>query len=317
MSYPDPIDLSGFKTYSLFDRDSKVTVSDFAKPVSAGMSLKDFFSLLPNQLAAKDLREIARAVSETVRNRCTVLLAIGAHIIKVGLNPILINLMERGIITGIAVNGACIIHDAEIAMAGKTSEDVASVLGQGRFGAARETGDFLNNAISKAAAGEKGLGETVGKALLEADFPYNTQSLLASAARMDIPITVHVAVGTDIIHIHPGMDGAALGKASHHDFRLFCSLVAGLNHGTLLHMGSAVLLPEVFLKALTLVRNLGYPVKKFTTANFDFIRHYRPLTNVVHRPTLEGGRGYNITGHHEIMIPLLAAYILEEIQNQC
>lgn len=317
MSYPDPIDLSGLKTYSLFDRDSKVTVSDFAKPVSAGMSLKDFFSLLPNQLAAKDLREIARAVSETVRNRCTVLLAIGAHIIKVGLNPILINLMERGIITGIAVNGACIIHDAEIAMAGKTSEDVASVLGQGRFGAARETGDFLNNAISKAAAGEKGLGETVGKALLEADFPYNTQSLLASAARMDIPITVHVAVGTDIIHIHPGMDGAALGKASHHDFRLFCSLVAGLNHGTLLHMGSAVLLPEVFLKALTLVRNLGYPVKKFTTANFDFIRHYRPLTNVVHRPTLEGGRGYNITGHHEIMIPLLAAYILEEIQNQC
>jgi len=224
--------------------------------------------------------------------------------------------MERGILSGIALNGAGIIHDSEIAMAGKTSEDVASVLGEGQFGAARETGEFLNQAICKAAQNGKGLGETVGHALLEARFPYNGQSLLASAAGLGVPVTVHVAIGTDIIHIHPGVDGAATGKASHHDFRLFCSLVAKLDQGVLLHAGSAVLLPEVFLKALTLVRNLGCPVREFTTANFDFIRHYRPLTNVVHRPNLEGGQGFNIIGHHEIMLPLLAASILDSLEEK-
>jgi hypothetical protein len=316
MSYPEPIDLSGLKTYSLYDRPSKVTVSDFARPVSSGLKLKDFLELLPNQLAAKDFKEVVQAVCTAVRNGRMVLLAMGAHVIKVGLNPILIKLMERGILSGIALNGAGIIHDSEIAMAGKTSEDVASVLGEGQFGAARETGEFLNQAICKAAQNGKGLGETVGHALLEAGFPYNGQSLLASAAKLGVPVTVHVAMGTDIIHIHPSVDGAATGKASHYDFRLFCSLVAKLDQGVLLHVGSAVLLPEVFLKALTLVRNIGCPVKEFTTANFDFIRHYRPLTNVVHRPNLEGGQGFNIIGHHEIMLPLLAASILDGLEEK-
>ena len=315
MSYPDPIDLSGLNTYSLFDRPSKVSVSDFAAPVSAGMTLKKFLACLPEQLAAADLKKLAAATAHAVRNNRKVLVTMGAHVIKVGLNPVLIDLMERGIISGIGVNGACIIHDTEIAMAGKTSEDVGAVLGDGSFGAARETGEFLNAAIIEAAESGKGLGQRVGEKLLEQDFPYNNVSLLAQAARMDIPVTVHVAVGTDIIHIHPSADGGATGKASHHDFRIFASLIKKLDRGVLLNIGSAVIMPEVFLKALTLVRNLGYQVTSLTTANFDFIRQYRPLTNVVNRPTMEGGAGYNITGHHEIMIPLLAAAVLEALEE--
>lgn len=213
----------------------------------------------------------------------------GAHVIKVGLNPILIDLMERSIVTGIAMNGACIIHDAEIAMAGSTSEEVGDVLGDGAFGAARETGEVLNGAIGLGADKGMGLGEAVGEYLLAGGYPHNDKSLLATAARLGIPVTVHVAIGTDIIHIHPSASGAAIGKTSHHDFRLFCSEVAGLQGGAYLNIGSAVLLPEVFLKALTLVRNLGYQVDEFTTANFDFIKQYRSLTNVVHRPTAKGG----------------------------
>jgi hypothetical protein len=316
MSYPKPIDLSGLKTYSLYDRPSKVSVSDFGQPISSGLKLKDFLHLLPNQLAAKDFKSLVQAICSAVQNGRIVLLAMGAHVIKVGLNPVLIGLMERGILSGIALNGAGIIHDSEIAMAGKTSEDVSAVLGEGEFGTAKETGEFLNQAICKAAKDNKGLGETVGNALLEAKFPYNDRSLLAQAARLKVPVTVHVAIGTDIIHIHPSVDGAAIGKASHYDFRLFCSLVAKLDQGVLLHVGSAVLLPEVFLKALSLVRNLGYHIKNFTTANFDFIRHYRPLTNVVHRPSLEGGQGFNFIGHHEIMLPLLAASILDNLEEK-
>jgi hypothetical protein len=316
MSYPEPIDLSGLRTYSLYERPSKVTVADFAKPVTAGLSVSEFLDCLPNQLAASDLKALTRAVCRAFRDGRMVLLAMGAHVIKVGLNPVLIGLMERRVLSGIALNGAGIIHDSEIAMAGKTSEDVASVLGEGAFGAARETGEFLNAAIREAARTGRGLGRTVGETLLASGFPHNNCSLLATAARLGIPVTVHVAVGTDIIHIHPGVDGGAIGKASHDDFRLFSRLVAGLDQGVLLHMGSAVLLPEVFLKALTLVRNLGYPVREFTTANFDFIRHYRPLTNVVHRPTLEGGQGFNFTGHHEIMLPLLAASVLEGLEQE-
>jgi len=233
----------------------------------------------------------------------------------VGLNPLLIDLMERGVISALAMNGAGIIHDSEIAMAGKTSEDVSAVLGSGAFGAARETGEFLNRAIRSAAENNQGLGRTVGQRLLEEDFPHNDKSLLASAARLEIPVTVHVAIGTDIIHIHPAADGASIGKASYRDFKVFCSLVAGLQDGIYLNVGSAVLLPEVFLKALTVVRNLGFEVKNFTTANFDFIRHYRPAVNVVQRPTLEGGKGYNFTGHHELMIPLLAAAIVDSLES--
>lgn len=311
MSYPDPIDLTHLKTYSLHDRPSKVTVADFARPLQEGISVKDFLNALPNQLAAKDLKAVASGVVRAVQRARPVLFAMGAHVIKVGLNPVLINLMERRILSGIALNGAGIVHDAEIAMVGRTSEDVAAALVEGEFGTAKETGEFLNAAICEAASHRRGLGQTVGKALLSHGFPYNEQSLLASAARLRVPVTVHVAVGTDIIHIHPGADGAAIGRASHHDFRLFCSLVADLEGGVFLNVGSAVLLPEVFLKALTLVRNLGHSVRHFTTANLDFIRHYRPLTNVVHRPTLEGGRGYHLTGHHELLVPLLTMAILE------
>ncbi|MGQ9812171.1 MAG: hypothetical protein ACUVQ2_01985 [Dissulfurimicrobium sp.] len=315
MSIPEPIDLKGLKTYSLYERTSKVTIEDFARPARAGLSLSEFMNILPNQLAARDLKAIAKAVVKAVHNQKPVLLAIGAHVIKVGLNPIIIGLLEQGIISGIALNGAGIIHDSEIAMAGKTSEDVAAALGEGRFGAARETGEFLNTAINEAAKNDTGLGHGVGLALLKANFPHNDKSILATAARLQVPVTVHVAIGTDIIHIHPMIDGAATGKASHIDFRIFCTLVSRLDQGVLLHFGSAVILPEVFLKALTLVRNMGFVVKKFTTANFDFIRHYRPLTNVVHRPTIEGGQGFAITGHHEIMLPLLAATILDEFKN--
>ncbi len=315
MSYPEPFDLSGLKTYSLFDRPSKVTVEDFATPLKAGMGIREFLGCLPAQLAALDLLAVASAVADAVKKGRKVLLCMGAHVIKVGLNPLLIDLMKRGIISGVAFNGACIIHDTETAMAGKTSEDVGAVLGDGSFGAARETGAFLNSAIKEAAATGTGLGRTVGKRLVEEDFPYNSMSLLAQASLLDIPLTVHVAIGTDIIHIHPSMDGAATGKASHHDFRLFASLVSGLDGGVLLNIGSAVIMPEIFLKALTLVRNQGHKVDHLTTANFDFIRQYRPLVNVVNRPTMEGGKGYNITGHHEIMIPLLCAAILEALED--
>ncbi len=313
MVYPDPFSFKGLNTYSLYDRPSKVSVTDFASPLGPGLSMADFLSRLPSQLAARDMKEIVRAWASAVRSNRTVIFAMGAHVIKVGLNPLLIDLMERGVISALAMNGAGIIHDSEIAMAGKTSEDVSAVLGSGAFGAARETGEFLNLAIRSAAENNQGLGRTVGQRLLEEDFSHNDKSLLASAARLEIPVTVHVAIGTDIIHVHPAADGASIGKASYHDFKVFCSLVAGLQDGIYLNVGSAVLLPEVFLKALTAVRNLGHDVTRITTVNLDFIRHYRPLTNVVNRPTLEGGKGYSITGHHEIMIPLLASAVLEEL----
>ncbi len=239
----------------------------------------------------------------------------GAHVIKVGLNPILIDLMKRGIISAIALNGAGIIHDTEIALVGRTSEEVADGIGAGAFGAAKETGEILNQAINTGAGKNIGLGQAVGEALLTRNFQNNDQSLLATARQLEIPVTVHVAIGTDIIHIHPDADGAAIGKTSHLDFRLFSSLVAEMEQGVYLNIGSAVLLPEVFLKAITVVRNLGHTVNNITTANFDFIRHYRPAVNVVQRPTLSGGRGFNFTGHHELMIPLLAAAILDELEN--
>jgi hypothetical protein len=310
---PEPLDFKDLHTYSVYDRHSKVTVEDFAKPLRAGMSVRELLAALPAQLAARDFPELVGRIAAAHRNGKPVLVGMGAHDIQGGLNPVLIGLMRRGIITAVAMNGAGIVHDAEIAMVGRTSEEVADVLGAGAFGAARETGEVLNGAVCRGAEKEMGLGEAVGEVLLEQDFPYNGMSILAQARKMDIPVTVHVAVGTDIIHIHPGADGAALGQTSHHDFRVFCSLVSGLEGGVYLNIGSAVLLPEVFLKALTVVRNLGHEVNAITTANFDFIRHYRPLTNVVNRPTLQGGRGFNFTGHHELMIPLLAACILDDL----
>jgi hypothetical protein len=309
----DPIDLSRVKTHHLVDRKSKVTVEEFAKPWQKGASYRTFLASLPDILAGGQLKNVISAIVRAYRNNHTILFGMGAHVIKVGLNPIVIDLMERRIITGVAMNGAGIIHDVELAMVGRTSEDVDATLGDGSFGMARETCTFLNEAITSTRKISTGLGETVGRNILEKRLPLMKQSILATGARLGIPVTVHVAIGTDIIHMHPGYDSQAAGSASHQDFRLFASLVAALDKGVYLNVGSAVILPEIFLKATTLVRNLGYTLEDFTTINMDFIKHYRPLTNVINRPTAKGGRGINLVGHHEILLPLVAAGVIEEI----
>jgi hypothetical protein len=244
-----------------------------------------------------------------------ILLAMGAHAIKVGLSPHIIDLMERGLVRGLAMNGACVIHDTEVAMVGHTSEDVAARLGEGQFGMADEPARLINEAIQEGARSDTGLGAAVGARLAKEQLPHHAMSLLARAHDLGVPVTVHVAIGTDTIHFHPSADGASLGKTSHRDFRLFSTLVSKLEGGVFINLGSAVILPEVFLKALSLVRNLGHDVKRFTTLNMDFIRHYRPMTNVVSRPTLEGGEGYSLVGHHEIMFPLLAAAVIERLEG--
>ena len=308
-----PISLDQVNSYPLKERESKVNIDDFALPWTPEGSLERWLKSLPGILAAKDLLEIRDRMVKIISSGKTILLAMGAHGIKVGLNPVIINLMERGILQGIAMNGACIIHDAELAMAGSTSEDVAASLGRGQFGMAEETGRFLNDAITDGAKRGLGLGESVGAMLVREAFPFNRYSLLARARELEIPVTVHVAIGTDIIHFHPNADGAAIGKTSHLDFRIFSSLVTNLEGGMLINLGSAVILPEVFLKALSLARNLGHRITDLTTVNMDFIQHYRPMTNVVHRPTLEGGKGYSLIGHHELMFPLLAAAVIEAL----
>jgi len=308
-----PLSFDKLNTYSLHDRPSKVTVEDFARPLAPGATISDLLEALPAQLMGKDFPELIRRLAAAHNDGRPILVGMGAHVIKVGLNPILIDLMERSIITGIALNGAGIIHDAEIAMVGRTSEEVGQVLGSGAFGAARETGQTINEAINRGARADLGMGAAVGQYLLDRKFPYNHLSIVASARRLQIPLTVHVAIGTDIVHIHPSADGAAIGKTSHQDFKLFSSMVADLDGGAYLNIGSAVLLPEVFLKALTVCRNLGHSVNRITTVNLDFIRHYRPSVNVVHRPTAAGGKGYHIIGHHELMVPLLAAGLLDAL----
>ncbi len=239
----------------------------------------------------------------------------GAHPIKVGLSPIIIHLMERDILQGLALNGAGIIHDFEVALKGQTSEDVASEIGRGAFGMAEETGRMINAAINRGWEKGWGIGRSLGEMIVTEKFPYRHLSLTAAGVRLNIPVTVHVALGTDIIHMHPQSRGAAIGEGSHLDFRLFAALISRLQGGVYINLGSAVILPEVFLKALTLARNLGFAVTHFTTLNLDFIAHYRPLTNVVRRPTLAGGKGFHFTGHHEIMFPLLAAALVEKIQE--
>jgi hypothetical protein len=288
---------------------------DFGRPWQAGGSLREFVDRLPQILAGTALREVAGVWVQARREGRQVLLGMGAHPLKVGLSPILVDLLRKGLITGVALNGAGIVHDAEIAMAGQTSEDVDEVLGCGRFGMAKETGEFLNRAISWGAAQKIGLGEAVGRRLSESDFPYKDLSLLAAAAELEVPLTVHVAVGTDIIHLHPSVDPEALGATTHLDFRLFAGLVADLAGGLYINLGSAVIMPEVFLKAVTLARNLGHKVEPLTTVNLDFVQHYRPLTNVVRRPTAGVGKGYALTGHHELLFPLLAALVVEEMEG--
>jgi hypothetical protein len=307
----EPLSLDGVSTYSLKGRRSKVNRQDFGRAWQSGGSLGSFLDRLPNILAAADLRQVAAAWVEARRQEHLVILGFGAHALKVGLSPVLIDLMRRGLLNAVALNGAGIIHDAEIAMVGQTSEEVDAVLDAGQFGMAEETASFLNQAIQWGAEQNLGLGAAVGRRLLAADLPYNNSSVLAQAAALGVPATVHVAVGTDIIHMHPTVAPAALGQTSHHDFRLFAALVSRLAGGMYLNLGSAVLLPEVFLKAVSLARNLGHAVEPITTVNLDFIQHYRPLTNVVRRPTQGAGRGFALTGHHEIMFPLLAAAVLE------
>lgn len=313
-----PINVSDLKTYPLKKRHSKVRISDFARPWRRGGSFSLFYRALPDILAVKTLRAVAGAIAQARRKRRPVIVGIGAHVIKVGLTPILVNWMEQGVVTAVAMNGAGIIHDFELALMGHTSEEVDDEIDAGRFGMAEETGSILNEAIVLGHRNGQGLGEAIGSYInrAKARFPNRATSLLATGARLGIPVTVHVAVGTDIIHMHPAADGAAIGATSLLDFRRLAAVVSGMEGGVYLNIGSAVVLPEVFLKTVSLGRNLGHPLSNITTVNMDFLSHYRPLTNVVRRPTQKGGKGYSLIGHHEIMLPLLVAAVAEEIGSR-
>ena len=311
---PPALDLSGVRTYPLSERHSKVGLADVGTPHAPGAATKAFLDSLPRILAAETLRQLAAQIRRGRDATRPIVWGIGAHVLKVGLSPILIDLMDRGFLTGLAMNGAGIVHDFELAVAGQTSEEVDDGLGSGDFGMARETGEELNRAINEGDAEGLGLGAAVGRYLARREAtPHRDVSLLAAMWERQLPVTVHVAVGTDIVHMHPAVDPAAVGRATHLDFRILAAQVAQLGGGGVyLNVGSAVLLPEVFLKAVTLARNLGHSIEDFTTANLDFIQSYRPNTNVVRRPTKGVGRGFSLTGHHEIMIPLLAAALIED-----
>jgi hypothetical protein len=308
----EPIDLSRISTYELGSRPSKVTVADFARPVGEEDSLSDFLGKLPDILAVRSLRELAARVRRARDLGKPIIWGLGGHVIKTGLAPVLIDLMERGLISALASNGSVLVHDSEIARVGFTSEDVDATLGKGDFGAARETGEFLNEAAAQAQREGIGLGEAICKALASLKTPHADKSLLCSAYQRKVPFTAHLTIGADIGHFHPGADGSALGAASHTDFRLMCSLVREMNGGGVyINYGSAVVMPEIFLKAVTVVRNLGNELADITTANFDFVQSYRPMTNVVNRPTANGaGKGFSITGHHEFTLPLFAAQLI-------
>ena len=298
------------KTYSIKERFSKVQVSDFAQPISAQSTVQTFIENLPDILVAKDFREFTGHYKTAVRTGKTVVWMVGAHVIKVGLNPILIDLMNKGFISHLALNGAGVIHDVEVAMWGTTSEDVSEGLQDGSFGMAQETAEFINTALSDNRGNDMGYGEVVAEKLVKQKAPNLSLSLLANAYRNNVGLSIHPALGTEIIHQHPNLDGAAFGEKSLLDFRHFAHSLTHLEEGSIvINVGSAVILPEVFLKALTVVRNLGYPAHGFFSAVFDMIRHYRPTVNVMQRPTLDKGKGYYFIGHHEIMIPLLAAAI--------
>jgi hypothetical protein len=305
------------QTYSLSSRKSKVSVDDFSRPFSPQKEFDQFVNSLPDILAGKDFKEFLILMQKARKKSKAIIFALGAHVIKVGLNPLLIGLMEKGWITGLALNGAGIIHDFEIAYSGHTSEDVADQIPNGRFGMAQETGELLNRAINSAKDHDIGLGEAVGRLIESSDFPYKDFSIIGAAYRLEITTTVHVAIGTDTIHFHPSVDGEALGSASLRDFFLFCSLLRSLDRGgVFINVGSAVILPEVFLKGISYVRNRGVQLDDFSTAVFDFIHHYRPDQNVVKRPLGEKGRGFYFIGHHEIMIPLLSASLQSSFGQQ-
>ena len=316
MKFP-PVDPSRATTYPLDQRPSKVALDGFGKPWQPAGSFRQFVESLPRVLAGGDVIDIAGRIVDAVLTGRPVVLGMGAHPLKVGLSPLIVDLLERGVVSALAMNGAGIVHDFELAYQGATSEEVADSLDTGRFGMAHETGEFLNEAI-RLGVTERGvgIGRAVGTRILDEELPYAAYSVLSACARLDAPACVHVAVGTDIIHMHPSADGRAIGEGSLRDFHLLTSVIARLEGGVFLNLGSAVIIPEVFLKALSLARNLGHTVKTFTTVDLDFIRQYRPTANVVHRPTQAGGRGYQLTGHHEILFPLLCAAVIERLAER-
>jgi hypothetical protein len=307
----EEFDLSAVRTYPLASRASKAKAEDFARPYAAGSGFRGWLDSLPNMLAAADFKAVVDAVARAHDERRGIVWGLGAHVIKTGLGPVIVDLMERGFVSAVATNGAGAIHDFELALSGATSEEVEESLGPGRFGLADETGRLMNAAVNEGVASGLGIGQSIGRWLSGQRAPHAHLSVIASAARLDIPVTVHIGIGTDITHMHPSASGAALGEGSLRDFRYLVSNVARLGGGVYLNCGSAVVLPEVFLKAVGLARNRGVALDGLTTVNLDFIRHYRPQVNVVSRPVAGIGRGYSIVGHHEIMIPLLAAALLE------
>lgn len=305
--YPDNLRLIPLK-----NRESKVRVEDFPSKFEKGGSFRKWLDSIPNILAGKDLKELCNLILKAKKGKKIIMVGMGAHVIKVGLSPILIDLMENGFISSFSMNGACLIHDLEISLEGKTSEDVEKHLKDGSFGIARETGEIINKAISICEKEDIGIGEAMGRIMTEINPPFGNFSIFKRAFEMKIPVTVHIAIGTDINHFHPNISGEGLGKGSLRDFYLFSSLVKELgNGGVFINIGSAVIIPEVFLKSLTYVRNMGYEVKNFTTAVFDFIHQYRALKNVAERPVSDSGKGFYFIGHHEILIPLLAGMLKE------
>jgi hypothetical protein len=311
--YPiKPLDFDRVSTYPIAERKNKVNAAMFGKPMDGSENVPGFISKLPHILAADGLRNLIRAILYARSSNKPVIWGLGGHVLKVGLGPVINDLMQCGLVSGVAMNGSAAIHDFEIALAGATSEDVEEQIRGGRFGMARETAEYMNAAVAEAAAGGIGMGEGLGRWIAaetgKAEFRHRSISILAQAYSQKIPVTVHVAVGTDIIHAHSQTSGHDLGSASYRDFRLFCSMARELDGGGVyLNIGSAVVLPEVFLKAVSVVRNLGHRLEEFTTANLDFIQHYRPTENVLKRPTQKSGQAIALTGHHEIMVPLLAA----------
>ena len=306
------IDSSGIRTYLASERASKVTTALEGQPMNAGMRFGDFLKRLPSVLKADELKAVASAIIAAKQQGKPVLVMMGGHVIKTGCSPILADLAVNGYIHHFASNGSAAVHDTELACCGHTSEDVATHLDDGSFGMAADTAALINAAAERAAGGKEGFGEAVGAALVEQNSPHMARALLARSFQMKIPYTLHIALGTDIVHQHPTASGAAIGEASLRDFRIFTHTVSKIGHGgVVLNLGSAVIMPEVFLKAIAVARNLGHDVSNFTTANFDMTQHYRPRVNVVLRPVQRGGKGYSLTGHHEIMIPLLAATVYE------
>lgn len=310
-AYCEPLDLSRIKTHSIKERKNLSNVGLFAKPVSPADGIPAFFESLPEILASANLRKVIDAIVQAYQNKRPVVMALGAHVIKCGLSPLIIDLMKRRVVTAIAMNGAAAIHDYEISLIGATSEDVAANLQDGSFGMVKETAEAFQIASERGAKGNIGLGRALGERILEEGNVHHDLSLLGWGAKLSVPATVHVAFGTDTIHMHPNISGKDLGESSHIDFKILASIVSGLEGGVWLNVGSAVIMPEVFLKAICVARNVGHTINNFVTVNMDMIQHYRPQTNVLKRPTRYG---YAITGHHEIMLPLLRIGILSKIE---